>query len=42
LSLFSGPGNWMQLVTFMRGKLKKKPKDVGLFYLNDAVGLCTS
>lgn len=37
LSLFSGPGNWMQLVRFMRGRLRKKPKDLGLFYLNDAV-----
>ena len=37
LSLFTGPGNWMQLVRHMRQKLKKKPRDVGLFYLNDAV-----
>ena len=33
----SGPGIWLQLVRHMRNKLKKKPKDVGLFYLNDAV-----
>jgi len=37
ISLYSGPGNWMQLVRFMRGKLKKTPKDVGLYYLNDGV-----
>lgn len=37
LSLFSGPGNFMQLVRFMRGRLKKRSKDVALFYLNDAV-----
>jgi len=30
-------GNWMQLVRFMRGALRKRPRDVRLFYLNDAV-----